>query len=255
MKKKHQNITNKLLPVFFIFFLVLIWQLISYMEIVPKFMLPSPIDSIKAFFIDFKLIMSHSKTTFIEAFYGIILSIIISVIFAILMNEFDKINKTIYPLLVISQTIPTIALAPLLVLWLGYGIAPKITLIVITCFFPLCISTLGGLNSVDKDEINLLKTMGATRWQILYFLKIPHSLDSFFSGLKVSVSYAIIGAVISEWLGGNSGLGVYMTRVRKSYSFDKMFAIIIFITICSIILIYLVDFIQKKSMKWKFMEN
>lgn len=215
-------------------------------------MLPSPIAVVNAFVKDINLILYHSQITLVEAFIGIFLSIIISLIMAILMSEFDKINKTIYPILVISQTVPTIAIAPLLVLWLGYGIAPKIALIVITCFFPLCVSILSGLNSVDKDQINLLNTMGASRFQILWYLKLPSSMESFFAGLRVSLSYAIVGAVIAEWLGGNSGLGVYMMRVRKSYSFDKMFAVIIFITIISIILIYFLDFMQKKFMKWKF---
>lgn len=232
--------------------LIFLWQFISYTEIVPKFMLPSPIAVVNAFVKDINLILYHSQITLVEAFIGIFLSIIISLVMAILMSEFDKINKTIYPILVISQTMPTIAIAPLLVLWLGYGIAPKIALIVITCFFPLCVSILSGLNSVDKDQINLLNTMGAGRFQILWYLKLPSSMENFFAGLRVSLSYAIVGAVIAEWLGGNSGLGVYMTRVRKSYSFDKMFAVIIFITIISIILIYFLDFIQKKFMKWKF---
>lgn len=229
-----------------------LWQLVSYIGIVPKFMLPSPIDVVNAFVKDINLILYHSQITLVEAFIGIFLSIIISLVMAILMSEFDKINKTIYPILVISQTVPTIAIAPLLVLWLGYGIAPKIALIVITCFFPLCVSILSGLNSVDKDQINLLNTMGASRFQILWYLKLPSSMENFFAGLRVSLSYAIVGAVIAEWLGGNGGLGVYMTRVRKSYSFDKMFAVIIFITMISIILIYFLDFIQKKFMKWKF---
>lgn len=251
MKKKYQNIIDSLYPITFISIIIAIWGFVSYFEIVPKFMLPSPSSIIKAFVSDFNLLLTHSKFTLTEAFLGLLFSIIFSIIIAIAMNESQKINKTVYPIIIISQTIPTIAIAPLLVLWLGYGILPKIVLIVITCFFPLTISILEGLNSVDEDLIKLFKSYGANRWQILRYLKIPASIESFFAGLKVSVSYAVIGAVIAEWLGGNDGLGVYMTRVRKSYSFDKMFAVIFFITIISLMLIYIVNFLQKKTIVWK----
>ena len=131
--------------------------------------------------------------------------------------------------MIITQTIPTIAIAPILVLWMGFGMAPKITLVVITTFFPITIGLLDGYKSVDPDAIRLMKAMGASRAQIFRHVKFPGALPQFFSGLKISASYAVVGAVVSEWLGGFNGLGVYMTRVKKAYSFDKMFAVIIFI--------------------------
>ena len=187
-----------------------------------------------------------------EAFIGLGLSIAFSWVLAVVMEEFALWRKTLYPVLIISQTIPTIAVAPLLVLWLGYGMLPKIALIFVTCFFPLVISILSGFETVDPDAVRLFRSMGAGRWQMLFWVKLPSAVESFFAGLKVSASYAIVGAVIAEWLGGNSGLGVYMTRVRKSFSFDKMFAVIIVVTLISLLLLYLVGLLQKKSMKWKY---
>jgi len=134
---------------------------------------------------------------------------------------------------------------------MGFGIAPKVVLIFITCFFPITVSTLSGLRSVDLDIIDLMRSMGASPFVILFRVKLMASLESFFAGLKLAGAYSIIGAVIAEWLGGSKGLGVYMTRVRKAYAFDKMFAVIILISIVSLLLIKFIDIIHKKSMPWK----
>ena len=129
--------------------------------------------------------------------------------------------------------------------------APKITLIVLIVFFPIAACLIDGFQSADKDEIRLLETMGAGKIQIFYHIKLPGSIGNFFSGLRISVAYAVVGAVISEWLGGYKGLGVYMTRVKKSYSYDKMFAVIFLISLLSLLLIKLVDLANKAAMPWR----
>ena len=159
--------------------------------------------------------------------------------------------RAFYPLVVLTQTIPTVAIAPLLVLWFGYGMLPKVVLIVVATFFPITVGLLGGFKSVDPDEIDLMRSMGASRWQIMRHVKIPAALPQFFSGLKISAAYAIVGAVIAEWLGGFSGLGVYMTRVRKAYSFDKMFAVIFLISALSLVLMWAVEAVRRIAMPWE----
>lgn len=230
--------------------LLSVWQILSVTGVVPKFMLPSPLDVVKAFFGDFPLLMEHAKTTLLEAFLGLSLGVLLGFFIAVLMDRFEIAYKSIYPVLVITQTVPTVAIAPLLVLWLGYGIVPKVALIIITSFFPIAIGLLDGFHSADKDALNLLKAMGANRIQSFIHIKLPSALSHFFAGLRISVSYSIIGAVVAEWLGGFSGLGVYMTRVRKSYSYDKMFAVIFFISMISLLLMFLVTLIQKGLMPW-----
>ena len=155
----------------------------------------------------------------------------------------------------ITQTVPTIAVAPLLVLWQGFGMAPKITLVVLTTFFPIAVSLLDGYRCADPDAINLLRSMGAGRVKIFRYIKFPSALGSFFAGLKVSASYAVVGAVVAEWLGGFEGLGVYMTRVRKAYAFDRMFAVIIFITLVSLLLMWGVAVLRKLVMPWERKEK
>ena len=249
--KKFQNITDKIASSILIAVLLMIWQILSMVNIIPKFMLPSPFEVVKAFVSDFPLLMKHTEVTLVEAFLGLGLGIILGFVVAVIMDRFEYAYKMIYPVLVITQTIPTVAIAPLLVLWMGYGILPKIMLILLTSFFPITIGLLDGFRSVDKDMLNLLKTMGATSFQNFIHLKLPSSLGYFFAGLRISVSYSIIGAVVAEWLGGYDGLGVYMTRVRKSYSFDKMFAVIFLISGISLLLMYFVKKIQKWCMTWE----
>ena len=213
-------------------------------------MLPSPVSVGAAFIKDFPNLMTHALVSLQEAIYGLIIGVVLAFIIASLMDRFETLEKALLPLLVVTQTIPTIAIAPLLVLWMGFGMAPKITLVVVTTFFPIAVGMLDGYKSVDPDEIDLLRSMKASRGQIFLHVKIPAALPYFFSGLRVSASYAVVGAVISEWLGGFEGLGVYMTRVRKAYAFDKMFAVIILIIIVSLLLMALVDVIKKISMPW-----
>ena len=255
MNKKLQNIINKVSPFLAISLILIVWQLLSATGIVPKFMLPSPADVVMAFIDDFGLLMSHAKTTLAEAFLGLSIGILFGFIVAVIMDRFQVAYKAIYPVLVITQTVPTVAIAPLLVLWMGYGILPKITLIVITSFFPITIGLLDGFHSTDKDALSLMRAMGANRMQRFIHIKLPSSLSHFFAGLRISVSYSLIGAVVAEWLGGFNGLGVYMTRVRKSYSFDKMFAVIFFISLISLLLVFGVTLIRKAAMPWERTES
>ena len=234
-----------------IIILILIWHFISVKNIVPSYMLPKPMDVLDALIQDRKILLEHSLITLEEAFYGLLIGIIIAFVMATLMDECNFLYKALYPVMVITQTIPTIAIAPLLVLWMGFGVEPKIALVVITTFFPIAVGLLDGYKNVDKDSVNLLRSMGAGKIKIFRHIKMPNALPYFFSGLKVSASYAIVGAVISEWLGGFEGLGVYMTRVKKAYAFDKMFAVIIVIIVISLLLMKCVNVLRKMVMPWE----
>ncbi len=235
----------------FIILILIIWQCLSSSGLVPGYMLPSPVKVVRAFISEFPLLLFHLRITLVEAFFGIIVSVVLSFLFAIVMDNFVFIKRSVYPVLIVSQTIPTIALAPLLILWFGYGMSSKVILIVLTCFFPITISLLTGFASVEKEFTRLLLSMGASKFQILKYAKLPSSVKSLFAGLRISVSYSIIGAVISEWLGGMRGLGVYMTRVKKSYSYDKLFAVIFLISALSLVLIKLISFIEKRICKYE----
>ena len=194
--------------------------------------------------------MEHSFVTLAEAFLGLAFGIALGFVMAVLMDQFEGLYQAFYPLIVLTQTVPTVAIAPLLVLWFGYEMTPKVILIVITTFFPIAIGLLNGFRSVDSDSVHLLRAMGAGRWQNFRYLKLPGAIHQFFAGLRISASYAVVGAVISEWLGGFNGLGDYMTRVKQAFAFDKMFAVIFLISIISLLLMKGVDVLQKLCMPW-----
>lgn len=182
---------------------------------------------------------------------GLACGVILGFSVAVLMDTFDVFYKAFYPIMVLTQTVPTVAIAPLLVLWFGYETLPKVILIVISTFFPVAVGVFDGFRSVDKDAIGLLRSMGASSWQIFKYIKAPSALPQFFSALRITVAYSIVGAVISEWLGGFGGLGVYMTRVKKAYAFDKMFAVIFLISIISLLLMLIVSITEKKCMPYR----
>lgn len=228
-----------------------IWQTVCVLGWVPQYMLPSPFEVFRAFISEFPLLCKHSLITLQEAFTGLALGVGIGFLIAVLMDSFNALYKAFYPLLVITQTIPSVAVAPLLVLWFGYETLPKIILIVLTTFFPVTVGVLNGFRSADKDAVDLLRSMGATQVQIFRYIKFPCALEQLFSALRIATAYSIVGAVISEWLGGFSGLGVYMTRVKKAFAFDKMFAVIFLISAISLILIALIGFLEKKCMPYR----
>ena len=253
---KGANRTRKVVvPLVALAILLVVWEVAVRLGVVPDYLLPSPTQVVAAGVADASLLASHSTTTLAEAALGLMIGVVVGFVMAVLMDRFEVVALALDPLITLSQTIPTVAIAPLLVLWFGYGLAPKVILIVITTFFPVAVSLVGGFRSVDPDMIDLMRTMNATRLQIFTRVKLPAALEQLFSGLRISATYAIVGAVIAEWLGGFNGLGVYMTRVRKSFSYDKMFAVIILISVLSLALMKGVDLLERISMPWKRAER
>ncbi len=248
--KKYINIENNLIPIVFQLIILFIWQICVDKWSVPQYILPSPKDIIITLVNIVPSITKHIYATLYEALIGFVISIFIALILAILMDNVKIIKKCIYPILVVSQTVPIIALAPLFIIWFGFGILPKIIVVVLVCFFPIVVSLIDGLESVDADMVNLLKTMGASKFQIFTMVKLPSSTVNLFSGLRIAATYSIMGAVIGEWLGGDKGLGVYMIRAKNSYALDKVFAVIIIIVILSMGLFGLLYLIQYFFTPW-----
>jgi ABC-type nitrate/sulfonate/bicarbonate transport system permease component len=246
-----KGVASKSASVVFIVLLLLLWQLVSSAGNIPKYILPSPIDVGVTFIEALPELKGHLLTTLWEAIIGLVLSIIVSFILAVLMDGITIFKQAVYPILIVSQTIPIIALAPLFIIWFGFGIMPKILVVVLVCFFPIVVSLVDGMDSVDIDLLNLMKSMKASKLMIFRHIKLPAAIVSFFSGLRIAVTYSVMGAVIGEWLGGEKGLGVYMMRVKHSYSLDKFFAAILVIVVLSLLLFRIIDVIEFLLMPWK----
>jgi ABC-type nitrate/sulfonate/bicarbonate transport system permease component len=250
--KKFKNIVNKktLFPLFSILFLVVSWELIVRIYDLVPWILPSPSLILVSLFQQRTIIWMHTKITLFETSIGFIIAILLSFVLAFLMDSMLWFKKSLYPLLIITQTIPIITIAPLLVIWFGYDLLPKIFVVILVCFFPITINLLHGLESADPEAISLLKIMGANRYQIFRFIKLPSALPSIFSGLKISATYSIMGAVIGEWLGAKYGLGEYMRRSMRSFSIANTFASILVITLLSFVFLGIVQSIEYWTMPW-----
>ena len=256
MIRKLQNMLKRNIPaVTAVAVFVILWQLVCMAGWIPPYMLPSPVQVLQAFVSELPLLWENSLITLQEAFIGLLLGVAVGFLAAVLMDAFEVLYKAFYPLLILTQTIPSVAIAPLLVLWFGYEMAPKIILIVISTFFPVTVGLLDGFRSADRDAIGLLRSMGAGRLQIFRYIKFPSALPQLFSGLRIAAPYSVVGAVISEWLGGFGGLGVYMTRVKKAFAFDKMFAVIFLISGISLALMALVESAEKKCMPYRHLDK
>lgn len=250
--KKLQNIASKYVALVLGLFILSFWELAAIMEWLPQFIIPAPSAIINALISQREALFYNSMITLYQALVGLFFGVLLAFILAVSMDRMPLVRKAMYPYLIVSQTIPTVAIAPILVLWLGYGILPKVVLVILTTLFPIVINILEGFASVDKDAINLLGLMGANHWQILRHVKLPASLSYFYSGLKISVSYAFVGSVVAEWLGGFEGLGVYMIRAKNSFSYQNMFAAIIVISVVSLLLLGIVSVIERYTTPWQY---
>ena len=198
--------------VYVVITMLMVWEVLVRAFTIPKYILPAPTQVVRALFTDYNLLLGHSIQTGIEALTGFMLAVLAGLVLAIAMGLIPILKKTFYPLLVISQTVPIMAVAPILIIWFGYGMMPKVIVVALVCFFPITVSLVEGLTSVEQDMVKLLVAMGAKPWQIFKMVQFPGSLPAFFAGLKISVTYSVMGAVIGEWLGASRGLGIYLTR-------------------------------------------
>ena len=255
LKTKQKNIGNRLIPIGLFVILVLIWQFVVASGKVERYILPAPTDIVDVLIREAAVLFDHSLVTIKETLIGLLIGIGIGFILAILMDRFKFIRAAFYPFIVLSQTIPTVAIAPILVIWFGYEMLPKVILIVLTTFYPIAMGVYDALQQIDKDYLVLLDSMKASQLDKYKYAKIPMIGPNFFSSLKISTSYAVIAAVVSEWLGGFKGLGVYMTRVRKAYALDKMFAVIIITSLLSMVLVGIVTIIERSILKWNYVNE
>ncbi|MEN6461544.1 MAG: ABC transporter permease [Syntrophomonas sp.] len=248
--KKSANIANKLAPYIAFILLLVVWEISVRIYKTPEYILPGPIKIINTLGASYSLLSVHTATTVMEALLGFSLSIIFAFVVGFLLTSIKWLNQALYPMLIVSQTIPIITLAPLFLIWFGWGILPKIIVVVLVCFFPVVISLIKGLSSVDPDLLNLFRSMGASRIATFKMVKLPSAMPVFFSGLKISASYSIMAAVIGEWLGANRGLGYYMTISQKSFRVDQVLAAVVVIAIVSLLMVKVIDLAEWLLVPW-----
>lgn len=239
----------------FLTFIIVVFIILEWLvraEIVPSFIIPAPTSVIVMIIQNWRpLLLEHLSATMLEFLIGFLISVIGGVTLAISMFFSKVVEKMLYPTVIISQMIPIVALSPIFVLWFGYSIWSKVAITVLMSFFSIVVGTYDGLKSSDKDYMELLRSMGATRFHIFKKLQIPMALPSFFSGLKLAIVYALVGATIGEWLGASEGLGYYSRRMSGNLNAEGVFAAITILTIMGILMFTLTSWVEKRLLKWK----
>lgn len=253
--KKSPHTANKLLPLSSVLFLLLLWEAGVRYSHTPDWLLPAPSQVLLSLFEIRFLLLDHAAISLFEASLGLLLALFIAVITAVLMDSFSWLKQALYPLIIISQTIPLIVLTILFVIWFGFGLLPKVLVVILICFFPVLISLMNGLEEVDQDQIQLFRSMGAGRIAIMQMVKIPAAMPSFFAGLRISATYSVMGAIIGEWMGAEKGLGYFMTLAQKGYQTDQVLATVIVICLLSLLLVKMVDLLEYFLIPWNRYKN
>jgi ABC-type nitrate/sulfonate/bicarbonate transport system permease component len=239
-------------PVALIAVLVLGWYLVVKISGLNSFILPSPFEVIRAGWDTRDLLLGAIGTTLLSTAIGLVLALVAGIGIAALMDFWPLARRALYPILVVSQTIQILAIAPILVIWFGFGLMPTVFIVVLFCFFPLAISTADGLTSSDPELISLLRAMGASKWQIWRMVRMPSALPSFFSGLRLAVTYSVVAATIGEWVGGSSGLGLYMLRSKNALATDQVFVAMFITSLLSIALFMLIYGLERLALPWYY---
>jgi len=232
--------------------LVVLWQLAVQIWQIQPWLLPSPLAILVAGWDARGLLADHVLQTGLETLLGFGLALAVGVGLALALDASAWIRKALYPLLVVSQTVPVVAIAPLLIIWFGYGIWPKVLVVGLVCFFPIVVSTLDGLRSADPDLIALVRTMGASPGQVFAKVRWPGALPGLFSGIKIGITYSVVGAIIGEWVGASRGLGVFMIRATNAFRTDWVFASILVVALLSLALFAIVQATERVVLRWYY---
>jgi putative hydroxymethylpyrimidine transport system permease protein len=226
------------------------WQGLASLHSVDDLTLASPVETLKALRDDWSLLMDNAGTTLVEVLLGLAISVAAGVAFAIAMHLSRALREAAYPLLVASQAIPIVVLAPIFVLAFDYGIGPKLAIVALICFFPLTVNVLDGLRSVDPELLKLMRSLGASRLATLRKVELPASLPYFFSGLRIAATVSVIGAVFGEWAGADKGLGRLVLLGNNQLQTPRVYAGIVILTLMAVALFALATLAERLACPW-----
>lgn len=229
--------------------LAVVWEIWVNASDIPKFLLPAPSAIWDALVGNFDLLMRHAGVTLLETLIGFALSAVFGVVFAVVMVMWPLVGAAIFPILVASQVIPKVAIAPLMVVWIGTGVTTASLIAFVMGFFPVVVNATLGMNSVQSSSIDLMRSMGSSRWQIFRYLQFPNALPHIMTGLQLAVAFAIVGAIVGEFVGSDSGLGYLLIVTQGNLRTDLLFADLVVLTAIGLILYYGVELVGKLMLR------
>lgn len=234
-----------------IFVFLFIWEFCVRFFQIEEWLLPSPTAILEESGKVWPQFVPHLQSTVFLAVCGLLIGAMVGLLVAMILHLFKPIRDTFYPFLILSQNIPIIVLAPLLVIWFGFGSLPKFIVITIACFFPIAVSALSGLQQTNREMYHYLSMMGATKRQLFLKLELPHAIPSIMAGMKIAATYSVMAAVISEWLGAQEGIGVFMTLAVSSYKTSRVFVAIFVTMALSLLFFGVITLLEKYLIRWK----
>ncbi|SMF91475.1 ABC-type nitrate/sulfonate/bicarbonate transport system, permease component [Paenibacillus uliginis N3/975] len=242
---------NRLWPPFVaVLFFLTVWQLAVSLFHVEDWILPPPSDIVREAAAGAEDLLGHTLATLQLTLVGFAIGTAVGLVIALLLHLVPWMKTALYPLLVVSQNVPTIALAPLLMIWFGFGILPKVIVITLVCFFPVAVSAMDGLARTDRTMMNYMEMAGASKWQTFSKLELPHALPSIFSGVRIAATYSVMGAVIGEWIGSDKGIGYFMMLQKSAYRTDRVFVAIFIIVLLSLLMVALITLLERRLIRW-----
>ncbi len=230
---------------------VAVWEIVVAVNATPSWLLPSPSLIARTIWTDRALLLEHTAVTLIEVLLGFLAALIVGVLLAAAITTSPVIDRAIYPLIVASQTVPIPALSPLLLIWLGYGLGPKVIVTALVAFFPIVVNTVDGLRSTDREIIDLLRSLGADRWTRFRLAHFPSALPAVFTGAKVAVAISVIGAVFGELVGAKAGLGYLLVRSTAQFQTPRVFAVVVMLALLGVFLFSLVAIAERFLLPWR----
>lgn len=229
----------------------LFWEIAVRIADTPRWMLPPPSAIIESFRTEYRLLLQHTWVTLIEVVLGFGLALLAGLAVGIAIDASRILERAIYPLIIASQTVPMVALAPLMLIWFGYGLTPKILITALIGFFPIAVNTVDGLKSTDREVIALLRSMGASRWMRFRIARVPAALPLIFTGARVAITFCVIGAIFGELVGASEGLGYLMQRAASQFQTARVFAAITILALMGIGLFGLVALLERLILPWR----
>ncbi|ACL25974.1 ABC transporter permease [Chloroflexus aggregans] len=238
-------------PALLVIGLLLLWEGLVWFWTVPVWLLPPPSRIVTTLLGSLPVLVEHILATLTVTIPGFALALVTGFGLGVALDASPLLRRALYPLLVTSQTVPIVAIAPLLVVGFGFGLLPKVLVVALITFFPIVVNTIDGLQSADRDQRRLLEAMGATYWQLLRLLRLRAALPMIFTGIKVAITYSVIGAVLAEWIGASAGLGVYIARSLRAFRTDQVFVAALVTSLLTIALFSLVSLLERWIVFWK----
>jgi len=237
-------------PLILMIVLIVLWDLVIRVFAIPQYLIPKPFEVMEQMWLEGPMLLRESLVTTYATLGGFALSILFGIPVAMMIAYSKTVESYVYPLLVFSQSIPKIAIAPLFVVWFGFGIVPKIISAFLLGFFPVVVSTVMGFKSLETDMIDLARSMGASRWSMFWRISLPNALPSIFSGLKVCITLAVVGAVVGEFVGSNSGIGYVLQKANGNFDLPLMFAGLVVLSLIGVLLFVLINLVERWMIPW-----